>query len=87
MESLKTHPTLRFIWSETSFLERWWQDATREQKADIISQINSGQLEISGGAWVMTDEATPTFYSAIENMIEGHSFIREQFNITPRTSW
>lgn len=50
-------------------------------------QILSGQLEISGGAWVMTDEATPTFYSAIQNMIEGHSFIHQQFNITPKTSW
>ena len=35
----------------------------------------------------MTDEATPTFYSAIENLIEGHKFINEQFSLTPNTSW
>ena len=48
---------------------------------------HNGRLEITSGSWVMTDEATPTFYSAIENIMEGHSAIYEMLGIVPNTSW
>lgn len=35
----------------------------------------------------MTDEACPTYYAAIENMIEGHSFVKTTFGVTPKTAW
>lgn len=52
-----------------------------------ISLVAEGRLEISGGSWVMTDEATPYFWAAIDNMIVGHQYVQQILNITPTTSW
>lgn len=49
--------------------------------------IKSGQLEIPGGAWVMTDEATPYYWASIENMIEGHQFLMNELGVRPETCW
>lgn len=46
-----------------------------------------GRLEVTGGAWVMTDEATPIFWSSIDNLVEGHKFLRETLGSVPNTSW
>uniref|UniRef100_A0A7E4W906 Alpha-mannosidase n=1 Tax=Panagrellus redivivus TaxID=6233 RepID=A0A7E4W906_PANRE len=87
IKQLTEKPDLRFIWSEMSFLERWWQDATPEQRLQTTILVQSGRLELTGGAWVMTDEATPYFWASIDNMIEGHAFVKNTFNVTPQTSW
>ncbi|CAJ0933285.1 unnamed protein product, partial [Mesorhabditis belari] len=87
VEGLVKNVNLRFIWSEMSFLERWWKDATEELKGNFTMLLNSGRLELCGGGWVMTDEATPHFHSTIDNMIEGQTFIKKLLNVTPTTSW
>jgi alpha-mannosidase II len=35
----------------------------------------------------MTDEATPYFWASIDNMIEGHRFLKDTLQITPNCSW
>lgn len=39
-----------------SYLERWWKDAPNDKKEDFTNLVQSGQLEIVGGGWVMNDE-------------------------------
>ncbi|VDO44781.1 unnamed protein product [Onchocerca flexuosa] len=87
LNSLRKHPKLRFIWSEISFLERWWSEANTTYRKYLKSLAEEGRLEISGGNWVMNDEATPYFWEAIENIIVGHQYVKETLNITPTTSW
>ncbi|KAK6101083.1 Glycosyl hydrolases 38 N-terminal domain family protein [Brugia pahangi] len=87
VNSLRKYPKLRFIWSEMSFLERWWSEANTTYRNYFKSLIDEGHLEISGGHWVMNDEATPYFWEAIENIIVGHQYVHEILNITPITSW
>uniref|UniRef100_A0A1I7VA13 Alpha-mann_mid domain-containing protein n=2 Tax=Loa loa TaxID=7209 RepID=A0A1I7VA13_LOALO len=87
VNSLRKHPKLRFIWSEISFLERWWSEANTTYRKYFKSLTDNGQLEISGGHWVMNDEATPYFWEVIENIIIGHQYVQEILNITPTTSW
>ena len=36
---LNQEPSLRFIWSEVSFLEMWWQNATKQQKANLLRYV------------------------------------------------
>lgn len=36
---LTQEPNLRFIWSEISFLEKWWQNASEPQKADLLKCV------------------------------------------------
>ncbi|CAJ0587402.1 unnamed protein product, partial [Mesorhabditis spiculigera] len=87
VEGLSRHASLRFIWSEMSFLERWWIDASQQHKDNFTSLLAEGRIELCGGGWVMTDEATPHFHSTIDNMVEGQSFIHKLLNVTPVTSW
>ncbi|KAH7722410.1 mannosidasealphaclass 2Amember 2 [Aphelenchoides avenae] len=84
---LTKHEDLRFIWSEMSFLERWWQDANETRRSQLRSLVNSGRLELTGGSWVMTDEATPLFWATIDNIIIGQQWVKETFNVTPKASW
>lgn len=34
----------------------WWQAATEDDKKSMRELVQSGQLEITGGGWVMNDE-------------------------------
>ena len=66
VEYLTKWPDLKFIWSEMSFLERYWQDANTNERQQLRRIVKSGQLELTGGSWVMTDEATPYLSSFTE---------------------
>jgi hypothetical protein len=41
------------------------------------------QLEFIGGGWVQNDEALVTLSGAIDQMTEGHTFLRTKLGITP----
>lgn len=47
----------------------------------------NGQLELSGAAWVMTDEATPFFWASIDNIVEGQRWVLDTFNYSASTHW
>ena len=91
VEELTRHPELRFIWSEVSFLDRWWKglDEKPELKQSFIKLVEKGQLELVSGGWVMTDEAVSHYYSMMDQLIEGHQWIRTNLGISlpPKNSW
>ncbi|VDK22905.1 unnamed protein product [Anisakis simplex] len=87
VNALDRYEELKFIWSETSFLEKWWSRANVTNRDRLRRLIDEKRLEITGGAWVMNDEAVPYLWSVIDNMIVGQQFLQKQLNVTPRTSW
>ncbi|KAH7699540.1 mannosidase alpha class 2a, partial [Aphelenchoides avenae] len=84
---LTKHEDLSFIWTEMVFLERWWQDANETRRSQLKSLVSSGRLELTSASWVMTDEATPLFWATVDNIIIGHQWAKETFNVTPKASW
>lgn len=62
------------------FLARFWDDADEPMRKRLLHAVESGQLELTTGGWVMTDEACATFPEMIDNLFEGHQWITSHFN-------
>ncbi|CAF0946516.1 unnamed protein product [Brachionus calyciflorus] len=82
--------TRKFIWAETSYLSLWWTQASEDMKSKMKKLIvETKQLEIVTGGWVMNDEANSYYYAMIEQMIEGHEWLRNKIDasIRPEYGW
>lgn len=44
-------------------------------------------MEIVSGGWVMPDEASTSYYSIIDQLMEGHQWILENLHVKPKNSW
>lgn len=90
VDSLSEKPTRKFIWTETSFLALWWRDANKKMRDKMRRLIvDTKQLEITTGGWVMTDEANSHYFAMIDQMIEGHEWLRTSIDpsLRPVYSW
>lgn len=88
IEQMRIHDDLRFIWAESSYLSAWWETAPTESHRELLKQfIRDGRFEIVTGGWVMNDEANTHYFSILAQMIEGHEWLKDTFDVTPRYSW
>jgi len=87
VEKLTEHTNMTFIWTEMSFLSMWWEVALPDQRSKLRALLDSGRLEIPTGGWVMTDEANVELFSMLDQLVEGHAFLRSTFGVRPRSSW
>ncbi|KAM7268182.1 hypothetical protein ACFE04_010348 [Oxalis oulophora] len=87
VETLSKDVRRKFIWEEMSYLEKWWRDASDEQKESFTNLVKNGQLEIVGGGWVMNDEANSHYYAIIEQITEGNLWLNENIGVIPKNSW
>lgn len=87
IQKLYQYPNMTFQWVETVFLARWYQDLNAEGRQKVKELIDRGQLEIVSGGWVMPDEASTTITSVVDQLIEGHQWLQEHLEITPRSAW
>lgn len=61
----------RFIYVESAFLWRWWQEQEAESKAAVVQLVQEGRLQLVHGGWCMSDEATPHYSMLIDQMTFG----------------
>ncbi|ETN78225.1 glycosyl hydrolase family 38 protein [Necator americanus] len=47
--------------------------------------VKSGRLELASGSWVMTDEANVYYPVTVDNIVEGHQFLYEEFDDVKHT--
>lgn len=87
LEVLLRHPEARFIYAEMSFFSKWINGLSPDAKSSVSKLLHNGQLEIASGGWVMPDEATASYYAIVDQMIEGHHWLWENFAYRPNISW
>ena len=49
--------------------------------------VAEGRFEFVNGGWVAPDEACPTFEEILLNMMLGHSFLNQTFQVVPKHAW
>lgn len=64
-------PEKRFIYVESAFFFKWWDQQTDALKTQVKQLVNEGRLEFIGGAWSMNDEATTHYHSTIDQFTWG----------------
>ncbi|XP_052047863.1 alpha-mannosidase 2 [Apodemus sylvaticus] len=84
---LKEDSSRKFMWSEISYLAKWWDIIDNPKKEAVKSLLQNGQLEIVTGGWVMPDEATPHYFALIDQLIEGHQWLEQNLGVKPRSGW
>ncbi|XP_023214227.1 lysosomal alpha-mannosidase-like, partial [Centruroides sculpturatus] len=86
---LLVNETRKFIYVESAFLYRWWNEQSELSKYLIRKLIDDGQLEIISGGWSMNDEATTHYLAIIDQMTLGMRWINETFGkcATPKIGW
>jgi len=87
LDKLQLYPNMTFVWAETVFLSMWWNELSHEKRNTVVQLIKRGQLEILGGSWVVPDEANPHYYALIDQMIEGHQWLKDNIGIYPSNTW
>ncbi|KAF6777630.1 hypothetical protein AHF37_02494 [Paragonimus kellicotti] len=70
-----------------SFFSMWVEGLTQDEKLQVKRLLDNGQLEVTSGGWVMTDEATAHHYGMLDQLIEGHHWLLDTFGYHPNTSW
>uniref|UniRef100_A0A8C3VL17 Alpha-mannosidase n=1 Tax=Catagonus wagneri TaxID=51154 RepID=A0A8C3VL17_9CETA len=84
---LKEDPRRKFIWSEISYLSKWWESIDIQKKDAVKSLLENGQFEIVTGGWVMPDEAASHYFAVIDQLIEGHQWLEKNLGVKPRSGW
>jgi len=87
LDKLQLYPNMTFVWAETVFLSMWWSELSHEKRNSVLQLIKRGQLEIVGGSWVVPDEANPHYFALIDQMIEGHQWLKDNIGIYPSNTW
>lgn len=81
------NPEKRFTHAEIWFFQTWWYIQSEETKEKFKQLVKEGRWEFVNGGWVASDEACPIYEDLIENIVIGHQFLKETFDITPRIAW
>ena len=87
LQALVQDKNKTFVWEEVSFLSRWWQDASEDQKSQMKQLAASGQLEFIGGGWVMHDEADTSVYGILNQISVGLDFLEGNLGVRPSVEW
>jgi len=89
VDQLLKDPKRHFIYVETAFFARWWDEQPDARRNATKTLVANGQLEFINGAWCMHDEAAPFYVEMVDQTTRGHQFLKKNFGETaiPRGTW
>lgn len=89
VRALDEDPERRFIYVESAFFFKWWNNQSDRIKDIVRKLVNEGRLEFIGGAWSMNDEATTHYQSTVDQFSWGLRKLSDTFGKCgrPRVGW
>ncbi|KAB7498675.1 Lysosomal alpha-mannosidase, partial [Armadillidium nasatum] len=86
---LVNDPSKKFIYVESAFFFRWWDEQDDTMKNTVKQVVENGQLEFINGGWCMNDEASAHYNSIIDQMTVGLVRLNDTFGPVafPRIGW
>lgn len=75
VRKLSEDSSRKFIWAEISYLDLWWKEVTLEDREKFKHLVETGQIEIVTGGWVMNDEANTHYFAMIEQLTSGIHYL------------
>uniref|UniRef100_A0A1W7RA88 Alpha-mannosidase n=1 Tax=Hadrurus spadix TaxID=141984 RepID=A0A1W7RA88_9SCOR len=89
LDSLNKNNDRRFIYVETAFFWRWWEEQSDDIQNSMKEKIMTGQLEFIGGGWSMNDEAATHYNAMIDQMTWGFRRLYDNFGVcgVPHIGW
>lgn len=72
-------PKKKFIYVESAFFFKWWDEQTPDLQDQVRELVNQGRLEFIGGAWSMNDEASTHYNSIIDQFTWGLRRLNDTF--------
>ena len=86
VQALLSDPSKRFIYVESAFFWRWWEEQDGAMKSAVRGLVSEGRLEFIGGGWSMNDEAAAHYNAIIDNMALGLQVVPSLSICTSRVS-
>jgi alpha-mannosidase len=87
VEALQANQARKFTQADIYYFKVWWEQQDESIKNVIRTLVSQGRFEFVNGGWVSHDEACPSFNELIDNMLEGHLFLKSEFGIVPKIAW
>ncbi|EGC28973.1 hypothetical protein DICPUDRAFT_99980 [Dictyostelium purpureum] len=87
INELKNDEKKTFNWAEVGFFRRWYESSSDSTKELVKKLINNGQLDFVTGGYVQNDEASADLDDIIEQMTQGHLWLKEHLNYTVEYAW
>ena len=78
-EQLAQDANRKFIYVETAFFARWWEQADDFKRNRAKSLVKNKQLEFINGGWCMHDEASPLWTAMVDQTTRGHQWLFKTF--------
>ena len=75
LDELQRDQERKFTYVDMKFFATWYKALSKEKKEAAKKVVKNGQLEITQGGWVSTDEACTNYQDMILNMYIGHQFL------------
>ncbi len=86
LDEARRDPDYKFVLAEIDYLKPHF-DAHPEDRADLLSFIKAGRIEIVGGSYNEPNTNLTSAESTIRNAIYGLAFQREVLGADPSTAW
>ncbi|XP_063709608.1 lysosomal alpha-mannosidase-like isoform X2 [Culicoides brevitarsis] len=89
VQALLNDPAKKFIYVESAFFFKWYDEQTPELQEKVKMLVNEGRLEFIGGAWSMNDEADTHYNSVVDQFTWGLRRLNDTFGECgrPKVGW